>query len=223
MKFLVNEGGRSQCFNDVCLSCRDTVDTASEVKGGGCHNYRGQDGGKRVPKWRMKLKSAFKGLFMGYSDKDEAVQFEYEKNMGRFTYDLNDDVLSNTLANARLNFDTKAKEVAIENDDLLSEKEPNRARAFATKCSVTHVNTDAKARRGEDPSTCRLSGERTPRHLSAVGDELLELPRGSTGGEKYHNDFAVQYQTENRKFGNAKDVAHLQRLFSQHVDDDAYE
>ncbi len=198
------------------------MDTSSEVKGVGCHNYnyRSQDDGKSVPKWRMKLKSAFKGLFMGYSDKDEAVQFEYEKNMGRFAHDLNDDVLSETLANTRLNFDTKAKEVAIESDDLLSEKGPNREREFATKLSgMQHSNTDAKAKRGEDSSTCCMSGEKTPRHLSAVGDELIDLPRGSTGGEKYHNDFDVQYQMENRKFGNAEDVAHLQRLFGKRVDD----
>ncbi len=199
----------------VCLSCRDT---ASEVKGRR-RNYTCQDGGKTVPKWRMKLKTAFKGLFMGYSDKDEAVQFDYEKNMGRFTSDLDDDVLSNTLANARLNFDTKAKEVTINNNDLLSDKESNRAGAYATKCSVTHVNIDTKARIGEDSSTYCLSGERTPRHLSAVGGELLDPPCYSTGGEKCQNNVAVQYNVENRKFGNAADVAHLQRLFSQHVDD----
>ncbi len=199
----------------VCLSCRDTT---SEVKGRR-HNYTGQDGGKTVPNWRMKLKTAFKGLFMGYSDKDEAVQFEFEKNMGRFTSDLDDDVLSNTLANARLNFDTNAKEVTINNDDLLNDKESNRAGTYANKCSVTHIDIDTKARMGEGSSTSCLSGERTPRHLSVVGGELLDPPCDSTGGEKYQNNAAVQYKVENRKFGNAADVAHLQRLFSQHVDD----
>ncbi len=198
---------------------------ASEVEGAH-RNYTGQQRGrKRVPKWRMKLKSAFKGLLMGYSDKDEAVQFEYEKNMGRFTSDLNDGILSDTLANARLNFDRKAKEAVIENDDLLNDKGPNRSGAFATKRSTTHVENDTKVKREEDTSSSCLSGEKTPIRSSVVGGESLEPPRDSTGEEKYHNDAATQYKTEKRKFGNAADVAHLQRLFSQHVDDDdkAYE
>ncbi len=167
----------------------------------------------------MKLKTVFKGLFMGYSEKDESVQFEYEKNMGRFTSDLDDDVLSNTLANARLNFDAKAKEGTIYNGDLLSEKDSNRAGTYATKFSVAHSHIHTKERIVEDSSAYCLSEERTPRHLSVVGGEFLDPTCDSTRREEYKNNAAVQRKVENRKFGNAADVAHLQRLFNQHVDD----